>query len=67
MAGTRTIRSSSSSSILSGMNSPRFAGRQIPKRGQVKTGIVINLAHSFASIFSQSGRRSSSTRFSQRN
>ncbi|KAJ0098616.1 hypothetical protein Patl1_22230 [Pistacia atlantica] len=34
---------------------PRFSlGRLIPKRGQVKLGIVLGLAHSFASIFSQS-------------
>ncbi|KAK1557708.1 hypothetical protein Q3G72_030058 [Acer saccharum] len=29
-----------------------ISGRLIPKRGQVKLGIVLGLAHSFASIFS---------------
>ncbi|KDP20906.1 hypothetical protein JCGZ_21377 [Jatropha curcas] len=28
-----------------------FHGRPIPKRGQVKVGIVVGLAHSVASIF----------------
>ncbi|KAL5772522.1 hypothetical protein ACOSP7_012126 [Xanthoceras sorbifolium] len=33
--------------------SQRFtAGRLIPKRGQVKIGIVLGLVHSIASIFS---------------
>nr|DAD20829.1 TPA_asm: hypothetical protein HUJ06_022292 [Nelumbo nucifera] len=35
----------------------RFASRPIPKRGQVKVGIVVGLAHSFAALFSQSNRR----------
>ncbi|KAF7847540.1 hypothetical protein BT93_L2864 [Corymbia citriodora subsp. variegata] len=32
--------------------SQRISGRLIPKRGQVKVGIMVGLAHSFASIFS---------------
>ncbi|KAK7362923.1 hypothetical protein VNO77_05048 [Canavalia gladiata] len=31
----------------------RCSGRPIPKRGQVKVGIVVGLANSFASIFSR--------------
>ncbi|EEF40912.1 conserved hypothetical protein [Ricinus communis] len=34
--------------------SRRLSGRPIPKRGQVKVGIVVGLAHSVASIFSHS-------------
>lgn len=46
-------------------SSHRFSsGRLIPKRGQVKLGIVLGLAHSFASIFSLNSR-SKSDRFSQ--
>ncbi|KAL3740200.1 hypothetical protein ACJRO7_021471 [Eucalyptus globulus] len=36
--------------------SGRISSRPIPKRGQVKVGIVVGLAHSVASIFSQSLR-----------
>ncbi|KAH7568976.1 hypothetical protein ACOSP7_012128 [Xanthoceras sorbifolium] len=36
------------------------AGRPIPKRGQVKVAILVGLAHSVASIFSQSSRRAAS-------
>ncbi|KAF8029364.1 hypothetical protein BT93_E1916 [Corymbia citriodora subsp. variegata] len=36
--------------------SQRISGRLIPKRGQVKVGIMVGLAHSFASIFSLSLR-----------
>ncbi|KAF7847539.1 hypothetical protein BT93_E1917 [Corymbia citriodora subsp. variegata] len=32
--------------------SRRISSRPIPKRGQVKVGIVVGLAHSVASIFS---------------
>ncbi|KAL5174788.1 hypothetical protein HKD37_08G021142 [Glycine soja] len=32
----------------------RFSGRPIPKRGQVKVGIVVGLANSVVSIFSRS-------------
>ncbi|OIW20638.1 hypothetical protein TanjilG_18576 [Lupinus angustifolius] len=32
----------------------RCSGRPIPKRGQVKVGIVVGLANSVASIFSRS-------------
>ncbi|KAK3188075.1 hypothetical protein Dsin_027636 [Dipteronia sinensis] len=35
-----------------GYSHRRISGRLIPKRGQVKLGIVLGLAHSFASIFS---------------
>lgn len=46
------------SAMINGGNfSPRFSGRLIPKRGQVKLGIVVGLAQSFASIFSLSSRR----------
>lgn len=37
--------------------SPRASGRPIPKRGQVKLGIMVGLAHSVASIFSPTTRR----------
>uniref|UniRef100_F6GYY0 Uncharacterized protein n=1 Tax=Vitis vinifera TaxID=29760 RepID=F6GYY0_VITVI len=51
--------------INGGNFSQRFSGRPIPKRGQVKVGIVVGLAHSVASIFSLGGRRSQSNRRSQ--
>ncbi|KAG6642713.1 hypothetical protein CIPAW_09G159600 [Carya illinoinensis] len=38
--------------INGGSFSGSFSGRPIPKRGQVKLGIVVGLAHSVASIFS---------------
>nr|DAD23007.1 TPA_asm: hypothetical protein HUJ06_024470 [Nelumbo nucifera] len=38
-------------------SSQRFSSRPIPKRGQVKVGIVVGLAHSFAALFSLSNRR----------
>ncbi|KAM6585028.1 hypothetical protein CsatB_012030 [Cannabis sativa] len=42
---------------ISGRNlSSRIPSRPIPKRGQVKMGIVVGLAHSVASVFSP-GRR----------
>ncbi|KAF7803528.1 Retrovirus-related Pol polyprotein from transposon RE1 [Senna tora] len=31
----------------------RYSGRPIPRRGQVKLGIVVGLANSVASIFSR--------------
>lgn len=34
----------------------RYSRRPIPKRGQVKVGIVVGLANSVASIFSRGGR-----------
>lgn len=34
------------------------AARPIPKRGQVKVAILVGLAHTVASIFSHSNRRS---------
>ncbi|KAI3434056.1 uncharacterized protein J3R85_006846 [Psidium guajava] len=43
--------------------SRRISSRPIPKRGQVKVGIVVGLAHSFASIFSLN-LRSRRARFS---
>ncbi|KAI3434055.1 uncharacterized protein J3R85_006843 [Psidium guajava] len=43
---------SRSGKINSGGMSRRISSRPIPKRGQVKVGIVVGLAHSFASIFS---------------
>jgi len=58
MAGSR------SAMVNGGGFSPRLSGRLIPKRGQVKLGIVVGLAHSFASIFSLSSRFAVS-RFSQ--
>ncbi|PRQ28791.1 hypothetical protein RchiOBHm_Chr5g0006811 [Rosa chinensis] len=40
----------------SGVYSRRFpAGRPIPKRGQVKMGIVVGLANSVASLFTPHG------------
>jgi len=50
MAGARSAMANG------GGFSPRLFGRPIPKRGQVKLGIVVRLAHSFASIFSLSGQ-----------
>ncbi|CAL0313945.1 unnamed protein product [Lupinus luteus] len=35
----------------------RCSGRPIPKRGQVKVGIVVGLANSVASIFSRNRPR----------
>ncbi|KAL3740201.1 hypothetical protein ACJRO7_021472 [Eucalyptus globulus] len=40
--------------------SRRFLSRPIPRRGQVKVGIVVGLAHSFVSIFSLHLRNRSS-------
>ncbi|KAA0052718.1 hypothetical protein E6C27_scaffold120G003310 [Cucumis melo var. makuwa] len=37
--------------------SPRASARPIPKRGQVKLGIMVGLAHTVASIFSPTTRR----------
>ncbi|KAI3844533.1 hypothetical protein MKW98_024040 [Papaver atlanticum] len=53
MAGGRR-----SLSLMSSVDSTRFSSRPIPKRGQVKAWIVIGIAHSFASLFSTSARRS---------
>ncbi|GAB4826889.1 hypothetical protein Ancab_033767 [Ancistrocladus abbreviatus] len=39
----------------------RSSGRPIPKRGRVKIGIVVGLAHSVASIFSLASHRGSTT------
>jgi hypothetical protein len=36
-------------------NPQRCCSRPIPKRGQVKVGIVVGLANSVASIFSRGG------------
>ncbi|KAG2685293.1 hypothetical protein I3760_10G118600 [Carya illinoinensis] len=53
MAGARSVPM-----INGGYFSPKFSGRPIPKRGRVKLGIVVGLAHSVASIFSLNrGRR----------
>lgn len=62
MAGAR-----STAMINGGGLSPssRFSGRPIPKRGQVKVGIAVVLAHSFASIFSLSRRSCAGGHFSQ--
>ncbi|GMN50885.1 hypothetical protein TIFTF001_020046 [Ficus carica] len=50
MEGTRRT-------MINGRNSSsRSPSRPIPKRGQVKVGIVVGLAHSVASIFSPSRR-----------
>ncbi|KAG2689813.1 hypothetical protein I3760_09G157200 [Carya illinoinensis] len=38
--------------INGGSFSGRLSGRPVPKRGQVKLGIVMGLAHSVTSIFS---------------
>ncbi|KAI3434051.1 uncharacterized protein J3R85_006839 [Psidium guajava] len=43
---------SRSGKINGGGLSRRVSSRLIPRRGQVKVGIVVGLAHSFASIFS---------------
>ncbi|KAJ0082829.1 hypothetical protein Patl1_10850 [Pistacia atlantica] len=62
MASARNTRMNNGGVFYS---SPRFSsGRLIPKRGQVKLGIVLGLAHSFASIFSLNNR-CKSARFSQ--
>ncbi|KAK7400495.1 hypothetical protein VNO78_11703 [Psophocarpus tetragonolobus] len=51
MAGAR------GSGMMNGRTIPRrFSGRPIPKRGQVKVGIVVGLANSVASIFSRNTR-----------
>ncbi|KAG4398521.1 hypothetical protein AAZX31_08G056400 [Glycine max] len=50
MAGARA-----SGMMNGGRSFPRrFSGRPIPKRGQVKVGIVVGLANSVVSIFSRS-------------
>ncbi|KAG2685295.1 hypothetical protein I3760_10G118800 [Carya illinoinensis] len=51
MAGARSVPM-----INSGNFYPKFSGRPIPKRGRVKLGIVVGLAHSVASIFSLNRR-----------
>lgn len=48
-----------------GRFSKRHSGRPLPKRGQVKVGIVVGIAHSFASIFSPRSWRSRSGRRTQ--
>ncbi|KAF7847536.1 hypothetical protein BT93_L2862 [Corymbia citriodora subsp. variegata] len=53
-----------SGKINGGGTSRRISSRPIPKRGQVKVGIVVGLAHSFASIFSIN-LRSRSAQFSR--
>ncbi|CAJ1936358.1 unnamed protein product [Sphenostylis stenocarpa] len=56
MAGARA------SGMNNGRSIPRrFSGRPIPKRGQVKVGIVVGLANSVASIFSRNRARGSAT------
>ena len=45
--------------------SKRHSGRPLPKRGQVKVGIVVGIAHSFASIFSPTSWLSRSARPTQ--
>ncbi|KAL1365071.1 hypothetical protein HN51_013175 [Arachis hypogaea] len=42
-------------------NRRRLSGRPIPKRGQVKMGIVVGLANSVASIFSRTSNSARST------
>ncbi|KAF9587938.1 hypothetical protein IFM89_006263 [Coptis chinensis] len=54
MAGARRMMK------VNGANTQRISGRPIPKRGQVKAGIAIGLAHSLSAIFSLNSRRSSS-------
>ncbi|TKY59289.1 hypothetical protein E2542_SST16374 [Spatholobus suberectus] len=57
MAGARA-----SGMIKGGRSIPRrYSGRPIPKRGQVKVGIVVGLANSVVSIFSRSRARGCST------
>ena len=51
--------------INGGNFSPRFSRRPIPKRGQVKMGIVVGLAHSVASIFTSGGRPAQSNQRNQ--
>uniref|UniRef100_F6GYY2 Uncharacterized protein n=1 Tax=Vitis vinifera TaxID=29760 RepID=F6GYY2_VITVI len=53
------------SMINRGSFSQRLSGRPIPKRGQVKMGIVVGFAQSVASIFTLSGRRSHPNRRTQ--
>ncbi|QCD84299.1 hypothetical protein DEO72_LG2g4651 [Vigna unguiculata] len=56
MAGARA------GSMINGRSIPRrFSGRPIPKRGQVKVGIVLGLASSVVSIFSRNRTRASAT------
>ncbi|KAF1861891.1 hypothetical protein Lal_00026367 [Lupinus albus] len=45
------------SSVMMNENIRRCSGRPIPKRGQVKVGIVVGLANSVASIFSRNRAR----------
>ncbi|KAK3431574.1 hypothetical protein EUGRSUZ_E03373 [Eucalyptus grandis] len=53
---SREMAISRSGEMSGGGVSGRISSRPIPKRGQVKVGIVVGLAHSVASIFSQSLR-----------
>ncbi|KGN49191.1 hypothetical protein Csa_004352 [Cucumis sativus] len=43
--------------ITAAAYSPRASARPFPKRGQVKLGIMVGLAHTVASIFSPTTRR----------
>ncbi|KAG2689814.1 hypothetical protein I3760_09G157300 [Carya illinoinensis] len=58
------MASGARSGMVNGGNfSGRLSGRPIPKRGQVKLGIVVGLAHSVTSIFSLR-RRGAASQFS---
>ncbi|KAK4858621.1 hypothetical protein QYF36_019519 [Acer negundo] len=59
VACARTTRNSMMMMMINGgggrgcySHQRNMSGRLIPKRGQVKLGIVLGLVHSFASIFS---------------
>ncbi|XP_022977341.1 uncharacterized protein LOC111477692 [Cucurbita maxima] len=56
---------SRSDDISGATYSPRSSGRPIPKRGQVKLGIMVGLAHSVASIFSPTTRPAAAHRLSR--
>ncbi|GAB4831280.1 hypothetical protein Ancab_005293, partial [Ancistrocladus abbreviatus] len=58
MAATATRIFRKGPSGKSTVSRRRNSGRPIPKRGQVKMGIVVGIAQSVASIFSRSGRGS---------
>uniref|UniRef100_A0A0A0KLE0 Uncharacterized protein n=1 Tax=Cucumis sativus TaxID=3659 RepID=A0A0A0KLE0_CUCSA len=51
MAGTRI------NAINHGNLSRKCSDRLIPKRGQVKLGIIVGIAHSVTSIFSHGSRK----------
>ncbi|WOH11932.1 hypothetical protein DCAR_0831428 [Daucus carota subsp. sativus] len=59
MANVNVVRMFSMSSSSGNLSNDAVRRRSIPKRGQVKAGIVLGLAQSVASVFSPRARAKS--------